>query len=69
VQLDGSKHVEPLQNSIPEAAVIESEKKVSLNDLAFFSIAMALGFMDWIGFYLKYTNLLVSRIRVAFVEA
>lgn len=28
VQLDGSKHVEPLQNSIPEAAVVESEKQV-----------------------------------------
>nr|AML77445.1 putative LOV domain-containing protein [Portulaca pilosa] len=28
VQLDGSKHVEPLQNSIPEAAVAESEQQV-----------------------------------------
>nr|AML76691.1 putative LOV domain-containing protein [Philoxerus vermicularis] len=28
VQLDGSQHVEPLENSIPEAAVTESEKVV-----------------------------------------
>lgn len=28
VQLDGTKHVEPLLNSIPEAAVIEGEKQV-----------------------------------------
>nr|AML76557.1 putative LOV domain-containing protein [Alternanthera sessilis] len=28
VQLDGSEHVEPLQNSIPAAAVVESEKVI-----------------------------------------
>ena len=46
VQLDGSKHVEPLQNSIPEAAVVESEKQVSPNESAFLSIAMALSLFD-----------------------
>lgn len=28
VQLDGSQHIEPLQNSIPEVAAKESEKLV-----------------------------------------
>lgn len=28
VQLDGSQHIEPLQNSIPEVTVKESEKLV-----------------------------------------
>lgn len=36
VQLDGSEHVEPLRNSIPEATAEESEKLVRFSLFFFF---------------------------------